>query len=195
MVGVAPTRTRLSRESIVKTALSIIDEGGFDTLTLARVAEVAGCKAPSLYNHVAGLDDLLDDLCLAATGDFSSTLRDSVVAKVGEDAVRAYAAAWRAYVQTSPGRYQATLRPIPHRANEHGEVTLGMTIPAGSVLSTLGIPDERLPDAGRSLRSGLHGFCHLEMTNNIGPDPDTSFGNVIDVLISGLQSLADEHGV
>lgn len=189
MVGMAATRTRLSRPIIVDLALQIVDDADLSALTLAKVADVAGCKAPSLYNHVGGLDDLLDELCLRATADFSSTLRDSVVAKVGDDAVRAYADTWREYVRTRAGRYQATLRPMPHRADDHADATRGMTIPAGSILSTIGIPDDLLDDAGRALRSGLHGFCHLEMSGNIGPNPDRSFVRAIGVLIAGLRDL------
>ena len=182
---------RLSRHLIVDVALEIADDDGLDAVTLATIASVAGGKAPSLYNHVNGLDDLLDELCLRATDDFSNALRDSVVAKVGRDAVRSYAQAWRTYVLRRPGRYRATLRPLPHRRADHGSASAGMTIPAGSILSTLGIPDDRLDDAGRALRSTLHGFSVLELTNTIGPTPDRSFESVVDTIISGLESLAN----
>ena len=184
------TARRLSRSSIVDHALAIADERGLSAVTLASVAVAAGCKAPSLYNHVAGLDDLLDELSLATTADFAAALRDSVVAKVGEDAVRSYAHAWRTYVTANPARYQAALRPVQHRDAEHRAVAEGMTIPAGAILATLGIPEDRLPDAGRALRSGPHGFSHLEMTSSIGPDPASSFEAVVDVLVAGLLSMA-----
>jgi AcrR family transcriptional regulator len=185
------TTRRLSRESLVEIALGIAAERGLRAVSLASVAAEAGCKAPSLYNHLDGLDDLLDELALVTTADFASALRDSVVARVGEDAVRAYAAAWRTYVTSKPAWYQATLRPVPHRSDEHRVVAEGMTIPAGAILSTLGIPDDRLADAGRALRSGLHGFSQLELAHSIGPDPEASFEVVVDVLVDGLRSLAE----
>lgn len=185
------TSRRLSRQSIVAIAVGIADDRGLQAVTLANVAAEAGCKAPSLYNHVDGLDDLLDELCLASTTHFSDALRDSVVAKIGSDALHSYAHAWRNYVLAKPGRYQATLRPMKVRHAEHVAVNAGMTIPAGSMLSTLGIPDDRLDDAGRALRSGLHGFSLLELTDNIGPDPESSFASVVEVLTAGLLALAD----
>ncbi len=186
----ARTTLRLSRASLVEIAFEIADARGLRAVSLASVAAEAGCKAPSLYNHVDGLDDLLDELSLVATADFASALRDSVVAKVGEDAVRAYAHAWRSYVTNKQAWYQATLRPVPNRRDEHRAVAEGMTIPAGAILATLGIPDARLADAGRALRAGLHGFSHLEMSHSIGPDPEASFGVAVDVLLAGLRSLA-----
>ena len=185
------TSRRLSRDSLVEIALGIADDRGLRAVSLANVATAAGCKPPSLYNHVDGLDDLLDEISLFTTADFASALRDSVVARVGEDAVRAYARAWRAYVTAKPAWYQATLRPVQHRREEHQEVAEGMTIPAGAILSTLGIPDDRLADAGRALRSGLHGFSHLEFSHSIGPDPEASFAVAVDVLVAGLQALAE----
>ena len=188
----ATTRPRLTRSSIVDVALDIADEHGLAAVSLASVAASAGCKAPSLYNHFSGLDDLLDEITLTTTADFAGALRDSVIATVGEDAIRAFAHAWRSYVTTKPSRYQATLRPVPHRSDELRKVASGMTIPASAILSTLGIPDDHLADAGRALRSGLHGFSHLELTSSIGPDPTASFDAVVDVLIAGLHSLATE---
>ena len=181
------TRPRLSRELIVRTALALADEQGIDGVTLANVAGALSCKAPSLYNHVDGLDDLLDELAIVATADFANALRDSVVAKVGEDAVRAYARAWRHYVTTHPARYLATLRTRPPSATDNA-VEAGMTIPVGAILATIGIAETDLADAGRALRSGLHGFTHLELANIIGPDPDASFEVVVDVLIAGLRA-------
>lgn len=186
----ATTQRRLSRQAVTDIALQVADAHGLGAVTLANIATEAGCKAPSLYNHVDGLDDLLDELCLAATNDFANQLRDSVIARVGRDAVRSYAHAWRSYVLSTPGRYQATLRPMPHRIDAHLSATAGMTIPAGHILSTLGIPDELLDDAGRALRCSLHGFSHLELANSIGPAPDKSFETLIDLIIAGLESYA-----
>lgn len=183
------TRPRLTRERLVSTALEIADREGLSGVSLANVAAELGCRAPSLYNHVDGLDDLLDELSLAATADFTSALRDSAVARIGEDAVRAYATAWRAYALAHPGRYVATLRKRPVDAAR--PVPRGVTIPDGAILATLGIGDDKLADAGRALRSGLHGFTHLELSNLIGPDPDESFETVVDVLVAGLRSFAD----
>lgn len=185
------TQRRLSRQSIVQIALQVADTDGLEAVTLANVASVAGCKAPSLYNHVDGLDDLLDELCLHATKDFGDALRDSVVAKVGHDAIESYAHAWRTYVLERSGRYRATLRRMRHRPEEHLAVTAGYTIPAGSILSTLGIPDDRLDDAGRTLRSALHGFSLLELTDTIGPTAEASFEALIKAMIAGLESFAD----
>lgn len=50
----------LSREAIADAALRIIDEEGFDAVSMRRVAQEFGTGAASLYAYVAGKDELLD---------------------------------------------------------------------------------------------------------------------------------------
>lgn len=60
-----PRRTRadkpvLSREAIVDAAIRIVDEEGFDAVSMRRVAQEFGTGAASLYAYVANKDELLD---------------------------------------------------------------------------------------------------------------------------------------
>jgi AcrR family transcriptional regulator len=57
-----PSRALLSREIIARAALAVVDETGPDGLTMRALADRLGVKAASLYNHVAGKDELLDSL-------------------------------------------------------------------------------------------------------------------------------------
>ncbi|MFJ8042384.1 TetR/AcrR family transcriptional regulator C-terminal domain-containing protein [Kitasatospora sp. NPDC096147] len=57
-----PSRALLSREAIAVAALAVVDEAGPDGLTMRALAERLGVKAASLYNHVAGKDELVDAL-------------------------------------------------------------------------------------------------------------------------------------
>ena len=50
----------LSREAIVRAAIRIIDEEGFDAVSMRRVAQEFGTGAASLYAYVANKDELMD---------------------------------------------------------------------------------------------------------------------------------------
>ncbi|WP_232660285.1 TetR/AcrR family transcriptional regulator [Pseudonocardia sp. TRM90224] len=54
------TDLALSRESIARAALAILDEGGAAAVTLRNIATRLGVRSPSLYNHVTSKDDILD---------------------------------------------------------------------------------------------------------------------------------------
>ena len=53
---------RLSREAVLRAAVSVADEGGLDALTMQRVGEQVGAEAMSLYRHVRNKEDLLDGI-------------------------------------------------------------------------------------------------------------------------------------
>ena len=53
-------RPALNREAIVDAALRVIDEEGFEAVSMRRVAQEFGTGAASLYAYVASKDELLD---------------------------------------------------------------------------------------------------------------------------------------
>jgi AcrR family transcriptional regulator len=81
-------RLPLNRNRILHAALELADTDGIDSLTMRRLSQVLGFGVMSLYNHVAGKDDVLDgmlDLVLAEsdppspTGDWDAAIRASAV--------------------------------------------------------------------------------------------------------------------
>ena len=59
--GAAP-RIPLSRDRIVRTAAAFADEHGIEALSMRKLGQAAGVEAMSLYNHIAGKEDLLDGM-------------------------------------------------------------------------------------------------------------------------------------
>src|SRR5690348_10752975 len=81
-------RTPLNRERVLRAAVALADEGGFESLTMRKLAGELGVEAMSLYNHVASKDDLLDgmvDLVFAeielpsTDGDWKTAMRARAV--------------------------------------------------------------------------------------------------------------------
>ncbi|MEQ4304737.1 TetR/AcrR family transcriptional regulator [Plantactinospora sp. B6F1] len=56
----AEPRIPLSRERVLRAAISVADSGGIESLTMRRLAEHLGAEAMSLYYHVANKEDVLD---------------------------------------------------------------------------------------------------------------------------------------
>lgn len=63
-----PTSPLLSREKIVTEALSLIDTEDLAALTTRRLAGRLGVSGPSLYNHFATMDDLVEAVADAVIG-------------------------------------------------------------------------------------------------------------------------------
>jgi AcrR family transcriptional regulator len=47
---------------VLRAAVALADEGGLEAVTMRKLAKELGVEAMSLYNHVAGKDDLLDGM-------------------------------------------------------------------------------------------------------------------------------------
>jgi AcrR family transcriptional regulator len=54
------TRTRLSTQAIVDTAITIADVDGLDAVSIRRVAAILDVRPMSLYTHIVSKDELLD---------------------------------------------------------------------------------------------------------------------------------------
>ena len=57
---VAQPRVPLSKERVLRAAVTVADEGGIESLTMRRLAEQLGVEAMSLYYHVANKEAVLD---------------------------------------------------------------------------------------------------------------------------------------
>ncbi|MBO0691426.1 MAG: TetR/AcrR family transcriptional regulator C-terminal domain-containing protein [Acidimicrobiaceae bacterium] len=57
--GASP-RPRLNRDRVVQAAVELADAGGFDALSMRKLAEQLGVVPMALYKHVAYKDELLD---------------------------------------------------------------------------------------------------------------------------------------
>jgi AcrR family transcriptional regulator len=182
-------RAGLTREAVVAEAARIVDEVGYERLTLAAVASRFGVAVPSLYKHVDGLPALRRELALVAVRELGLALTE----EVANDPDRAFAAmsyAYREFARAHPGRYVATLRapdPEDEEARAAADEVLGTVL---SVLGSYGLSGSDAVDAARTLRSALHGFVSLEAIGGFGlpVDVDRSFERLVEIVDGALRT-------
>ncbi len=73
----AKPRAGLNRERVLRAALALADEGGIEALTMRRLGERLQVEAMSLYNHVAGKDDILDGIVDLVFGEIELPSSDA----------------------------------------------------------------------------------------------------------------------
>ena len=103
-------RVGLDTSAVVDAAARLVDADGLDSLTLARVAASLGIRAPSLYVHVNGLEDLRRRLGAFGARELADALGRAAAGRAGSDALMAIAEAYRGYARAHPGRYAAAQR-------------------------------------------------------------------------------------
>lgn len=191
-------RAGLSPDAVVRLAVEVVDAGGpsgFADLTLAKVAARAGVAAPSLYKHVGSLSDLRREVTVVAVRELTAAGTSATVGRSGTDALRALALAWRTYALDHPGRYAATqIGPDPDDPADARlrEVAADSVQVVVAVLRGFGLPDDRMIDAVRAVRAGVHGFVALELGGGfrMRDDVTQSFTVLLDMLVAGVAALA-----
>jgi len=185
-------RKGLDRDQVLAAAVALADDG-LEHVTFARLAEVLGVRAPSLYNHVDGRAALLRLITLRALTELADAIAAEAAGLAGEDAVRATAHAYRAYARAHPGSYEATLAAP---SGEDPELRAAADRLVGLLMSIVRawqLEGDDAIDAIRALRSALHGFVTLERARGFAlkREPDASFAALIALLLRGLNSGGD----
>jgi AcrR family transcriptional regulator len=182
-------RAGLDADGVVAAAASLADAEGLERLTLARLADRLGIRAPSLYAHVDGLPDLRRRLADRGAGELAAALRAAAAGRAGGDALAAVADAYRAYALDHPGSY-AALQLAPEVAGS--EAARDVVDVVVAVLRGYGLEGEDAIHAVRVIRSALHGFVMLETGAGFGMrlDLDDSFARLVATLDKGLVASA-----
>lgn len=155
-------RAGLTTDRVVTAAADLADSIGFGEVTISALARGFGVKDASLYSHVKNLADLRTRVALRAAEEFIDRIEAAVAGRAGQDALTAFADAYRTFAVDHPGRYAATqyrVAPEIVAASPAYHRTLHTT---SAMLRAYGLTDPALTDAVRLLRSTFHGFATLE---------------------------------
>ena len=149
-------------ESIVAAALAILEEEGPEALTMRRLADAVGIRAPSLYKHFP--DKAAVEVVLIEHGF-------AVVALAFEEAfacdgatLETFMAAYRAVALAHPHLYRLmNAGPLPRHL-----LTPGVEERAAALLLQV-LPQ---PDLARAAFAFAHGMTMLELDDRFPPQAD-----------------------
>jgi AcrR family transcriptional regulator len=187
-------RAGLTPATVTEAAAELVDEIGFDQLSMGLVAERLGIKTPSLYKHVTSQAELARRIGVLAIVEIGDAIRDAIQGLAGSDALAAGAQAMRTYVKQHPGRYAAGDATADPTGPDDPLVAATKRVMASwaAMLHGYQIDPGREIHALRMLRSLLHGFATLEAAGGfqVDADIDDSFTWIIDFIDRGLRSAA-----
>jgi AcrR family transcriptional regulator len=203
-------RAGLTTDIVVAEATRLADEVGFDAVTLAALAARFGVAVPSLYKHVAGIDDVRRRVAIRSMRELGSALDRGIARANDADraepddpagapdpararlALRALTDAYRAFAGAHPGRYAATVRAPAPDDDEHQQATRAVLATVMGVLERYDLTGNAAIDAARVVRSALHGFSALHAAGGFGlpRDVERSYGRMVDALHVALREWA-----
>ncbi len=181
-------RQGLTSDKVVSAAADMADRDGLHEVSLSALADTLGVRVPSLYKHVAGLDDLRSRLALEGASGLLEALQRAVNGKHGRGALVAAGTAYRRYARAHPGRYQA-LQRAPQPGDHHAALAEQIVALLRGVMSDYGLDGVDGVHALRALRSALHGFVELERIGGFGlpASVDASFRTMLVTFDRGLR--------
>ncbi len=192
-------RETLTRDQVVAAAIAILDEEGFDALSMRHLAGRLGTAAPTLYWHVRNRDQLLDLVADEIVGEV-------VVALGNPNGWRAWmtglAVSLREVLARHPGVGPVIgLRPL---TGANAQIAQGGLLQA---LREDGFDDADAALAAMTLTQWASGFAVFEARDRPGPavppglpDPDARFVYGLTVLLDGIEvdmlrrRDEDQHG-
>lgn len=188
-------KARLDEAAVLGAAAELADAEGWHALSLARLAKRLGVRAPSLYNHVAGLDGVRRGLALRGLVELRRRLERAAIGKSGADALAAMADAYRLFAREHPGLYAAGLQAPAPDDTALTEVATDILAILHAVLAPYGFDEAGEVHAIRAFRSMLHGFVSLELAGAFGMpvDIEASYDLAVRLAIDGLGRWAERE--
>ena len=189
-------RQGLNRASVVEAAVSMIEEAGVASFSMAELAKRLNVKTASLYNHVSGMEDLLTEVGLNAVGRMAQCERDAIEGKRGEQALFALAEAYRAFAKDHHELYRVIMN-IQKSHNSVLELAAGEIIgPIDQVLQDYGLSETGRQHWQRVLRSVMHGFAAHEKAGGFSHYPverSESYRIAIECISGGLKAAGKDE--
>jgi AcrR family transcriptional regulator len=192
-MGPSQSRRRIDREQVLDAAEAIVDEHGWDRLTMAALAGGLGIKVPSLYNHVEGLDELRGELQVRTMRSLAAELGAAAMGRAGEDGVRALARAHRDFARRLPHRYEGVTRE-PFDREAFAEAAVAANAALLAVLREFDFDDATTLQVELAIFAGFHGAVMLEISGFYGDvvDPDALFETVVTAAVATLEGAAQQ---
>ncbi|WNI20564.1 WHG domain-containing protein [Streptomyces sp. ITFR-16] len=160
-----PTPEKTSLTRIVAAGRDLLEAGGRQGLTMQRVAERVGVRAPSLYKHVSNRAALLTAVAVATLDDLIALLEST------DGSLEELARCYRRFAETRPEGFRLINSPYaPPEA---------LARAAAPVLRASGelVGEREALDAARLLTAWLTGFIGMELNGafRLGGDIDRAF--------------------
>ena len=148
---------------IVETAREILEDEGLDALTMRRIAERLGIRAPSLYKHFPDKSALEAAIISAGFEEQAAAFEQAVDGSA--DPLTDLAGAYRSFARAHPHLY----RLMTDQELRRDLLAPGVEERAGRTIYDAAGQDA---DRARAAWAFAHGMTLLELTNRFPPGAD-----------------------
>jgi AcrR family transcriptional regulator len=163
MASSAPDRLSARGQAIVAAARELLEEEGYEALSMRRLAERLGIRAPSIYKHLPD-KQALENAVISAAFEEQAEVFECAVEK-SDDPAAAIARAYREFARDHPHLYRLmTERPL----DREGLAPRAEERAARPVVEAFGGDEAR----ARAAWAFAHGMAILELNGRFPPGAD-----------------------
>jgi AcrR family transcriptional regulator len=182
-----PTPARTSRDEIVAAGRAILALDGIEALTMQRVADRVGVRAPSLYRRVASRSALVQLVAADVVDDVENRFESAASTGDPRRDLRALALALRDFALADPHSYELLFSPLPEHSAPDPASFAAAAAPVIRVAGALAGADKAL-NAARTVTAWASGFLRMELAGGfqLGGNVEEAFEFGIDLLTKGL---------
>lgn len=155
------SKGNVDRHLVIMEAAALANEVGFSNVTLKLIAERLNIKTPSLYNHIASLEDLKQELMAYGWQEFTGRLAEVLIGESGDEALRLGCSTFYEYAVENPGVFEAMAFSNSNDGRMKTEASEEFMRILFKVLGKRNIGEENAGQVMRLARSYLEGFTLL----------------------------------
>jgi AcrR family transcriptional regulator len=209
-------RAPLSRERILAAGIAVVEQQGFDGLTIRNVAKELGFAPMALYTHIKNKDELVDDVLdslLSGIQFYNSMSTD------WQDQLRQFVRAYRAFLlryrdavphlmagaaHSTPGArrvFETLLRIFRHAEYEDEGAVMGAFTVLQFVHGSTYLAAAPLNTDPMKIRAELQALPASQYTSTVRAGPELGrlpanerFDATLDVLVKGLEEALPRPG-
>lgn len=184
-----PYPSQIDRETIIETAWQMIEQDGYENLSLAKLAEQGlGVKAPSLYRYFKNKSKLLQAINIR-TYERLLEYAQAPMTEAGDDPIeqlKIFAVAYREYAHQHPVHYLLAYTSTPQGAHLEEQTADLLAQPLERLMAKV-VGDGEALVALRGAWALLHGFVMLEINQAFrrSGDLDAAFQQTVAVYLAG----------
>lgn len=164
----SPYPLRTDRRTIINTARILIEREGIEHLSLAKLANEVGIKAPSLYNHISNKDSLLhaviEETYLQLFAAYDEALQNS--GPSAEEKLLTILDAHYQFAKDNPRAYVLAYTAADEKQLSNPDMLLQQAIRIQTIIKEITGESNSLT-ALRGLLAIVHGFVMLELNGQL----------------------------
>jgi AcrR family transcriptional regulator len=186
-----PYPAQMDAQKIIDKAWAMLEAQGIENLSLHKLAEALGVKAPSLYRHFGSKNDLLRAINIRGGEQLQEAIRTAVESAPDDPRakVSALATAYRTFAHANPMVYFLMFNTASPDIQPEAEMREQLALPLQQLIAQISGEADSLP-ALRGLWALMHGFATLEINGQFrrGDNLERAFHLAVEHYIAGWTS-------